>query len=54
MKTFEFKGKFKMGSKLEQPFKKTILANSKEEAEKKLYSLLGSKHKCPKRFIKLE
>lgn len=54
MKTFEFKGTFKKGSVLNYPFKKTIEANSKEEALNKLYIILGSNYKCPRRFIKIE
>lgn len=54
MKTFEFKGKFKMGDDPNRSFHKKIKAESKEKAKEKLYALLGSEHKCPRRFIKIE
>jgi len=53
MKTFLISGTFKMGLKNTQPFEKQIQAKDKESAKELLYSLIGSKHSCPRRFIKL-
>jgi len=47
-------GKFKMGQNMSQPFKKEVTAENKDEAMRKTICLLGSKHHCPKRFIKIE
>ena len=53
MKTFEIKGTFKIKS-LPQQFTKTVSAKDKGSAENKLFSLIGSAHKVPRRFITIE
>jgi len=54
MKTFSVSGTFKMGGKKIQPFKKEVQAKNKELAKEITYSLIGSKHACPRRFISIK
>ena len=51
IKTFELTGTFKMGKIIQQPFTKTLSAASPKIAQELLYSLIGSKHRCPRRSI---
>jgi large subunit ribosomal protein LX len=51
MKTFEFAGTFKMGKVTQRSFTKTLAAKSQDDAMELLYSILGSKHRCPRRCI---
>lgn len=46
-------GEFRMGGSI-QKFKKTVEASSKEAAEEKVYTDLGSNHKVKRRFIKIK
>jgi len=51
IKNFELTGTFKMGRVSQRPFKKILKAKSPDNALELLYSLIGSKHACPRRCI---
>ncbi|HDM25656.1 MAG TPA: 50S ribosomal protein L18a [Thermoplasmatales archaeon] len=53
MKAFRIEGSFKMGEKL-QPFKKEIIAETKDSAIEKIYSVFGSRHRVKRKEIKIE
>ncbi len=50
---FIVKGKFRLGENYQQ-FNIKIDAPSEKMAIEKVYSRLGSNHKCKRRFIKIE
>ena len=53
MAKYKLAGTFKMGDKLNQPFNIEIDAKDEKSAHDLLYTILGSKHNCPRRFIKI-
>ena len=54
MKKYRLTGYFKMGTEFRQPFMKELAAESPAQAKERLFTLLGSKHSCVRRFIKIE
>jgi large subunit ribosomal protein LX len=50
---YEFSGKIQMGRE-EQPFERTVEAESQKHAEDKVYAELGSKHSVPRSGIEIE
>jgi large subunit ribosomal protein LX len=53
MKAFQIIGTFKMGDTKNQPFTKQIVASNKKQAEEKIYSNIGGKHKIKRTLIKI-
>jgi large subunit ribosomal protein LX len=53
MKAFRVKGLFKMGNRM-QPFEKELVAETKNAAEEKILSTLGSRHRVKRKEIKIE
>ena len=43
-----------MGKAKKQPFKVEMSAENQNMAVEKLYCELGARHRCPRRFIKIE
>jgi large subunit ribosomal protein LX len=54
MKTYNLQGTFRMGRLKARPFEMEVSAKDEAAAKEKVFSLLGSRHKCKKRFIKIE
>jgi len=53
MRAFRVEGLFKMGEKF-QPFKKELIAETKDSAIEKVYSVFGSMHRVRRKEIKIE
>ncbi|MFP4050734.1 MAG: 50S ribosomal protein L18Ae [Thermoplasmata archaeon] len=55
MKVYRVKGKFRMGRKRgqRQRFAKEVIADNKEDAVEKIYSVLGSKHRVQRTNVKI-
>ena len=53
MATFVVQGQFKAGVQWEK-FTKEVEANSPKNAEEKVLSDIGSRHKAPRRLVKIE
>ena len=53
MKVFLISGTFRMGERT-QPFSKEVLCENKVDGRERLLSVLGSKHKVQRRFIKID
>ncbi len=53
MKAYRVEGEFLMKD-VWQPFRKEVVGNSREEAEEKILSIMGSRHKVKRRFIKIK
>jgi len=53
MKAYRVKGEFLMKN-VWQPFSKEVVGKSKKEAREKILSIMGSRHKVKRRFIKIE
>ncbi len=53
LKLFMIKGLFRK-KRVMQNFQIEISAENQEQAQEKTYCLIGSRYKCPRRFIKLE
>jgi len=51
---YKVKGRFDMGRSKGQKFEKIIEARSEVDAEEKIYSLIGSKHKVKRRNIDIK
>jgi len=54
MKLFEVSGVFKKGKIKQHPFKVQVKADEDKIAEEKTYIFLGSKQKCPRRWINIQ
>jgi len=54
MKLFEIIATIKMGAAHRQPFSMKISADNRDRAVEMFYTLAGSKHSCPRRFIKVQ
>lgn len=52
-KIYRVKGKFLMGDKM-QPFTKELVSMKPEDAQEKIYSDIGSKHKIKRNKIVIE
>ncbi len=53
MKAYRVKGTFKMGE-FKAPFNREIEAMDQKDAREKVYSLLGSEHRCKRQYIKVD
>ena len=53
MKAYRVEGKFLMKDRW-QPFAKEVVGNDENEARERLLSILGSRHKVKRRFIKID
>jgi len=53
MNPYKVTGSFMMGSAW-QPFAKELLAKNNEDARERLYCIIGSKHRTPRRLIQIE
>ena len=53
MKVFKAKGSFKIGERF-QPFRKEIVAETKDLAIERIYSVFGSRHRVKRKEIKIE
>ena len=53
LKKFEISGNFRMKDKM-QKFTKTIGANNEKHAREIVLATIGSKHKTPRRMIKID
>lgn len=53
LKVFRIAGEFMMGTRW-QPFSKEFLAKDEKESVEFAYSILGSKHKVKRKFIRIE
>jgi ribosomal protein L20A (L18A) len=54
MKLFEVSGVFKKGKTKQHPFTLKVNAEKEEIAEERTYLFLGSKQKCPRRWITIK
>ncbi|MCK4969144.1 MAG: 50S ribosomal protein L18a [Thermoplasmata archaeon] len=53
MKAFRVKGEFLMGG-VYSPFNREIEAMDKDDAREKMFSLIGSEHRCKRNKIRVE
>jgi len=55
MKVYRVKGKFRMGRRRGQwqRFAKEVIADDKDDAVEKIYSVLGSKHRVQRTNVKI-
>jgi len=53
LKAYRVKGTFKMGD-FKAPFNREIEAMDQKDAREKIYSLLGSEHRCKRQYIKVD
>ena len=54
MKLFEVSGVFRKGKINQHPFTIRLKADKEDRAEEKAYLFLGSKQKCPRRWIEIK
>jgi large subunit ribosomal protein LX len=50
---FEVKGTFRMGTDW-MPYTKVITAPNEKQAEERIFTVMGSKHKLQRRYIKID
>ena len=54
MKAYEIKGAFRISVRDWQPFKIEVASADESAAVEKAFSLIGSRHKVKRRFVKIE
>ena len=52
MKAFRISGRFRMGRSW-QPFSKELAAQDEAGAREKLFSILGSQHRVPRKYVSI-
>ena len=54
MKAFEVKGQFRISMRIWQPFTIEVASEDEEAAVERTFSLIGSRHKVKRPFVKID